>query len=517
MDVVAHSVPTGDAVPITGPVSNRRPYVEDLLAVLAEAGGRTVLRRDGRDVSGAALLAEVHRYARALERLGVGRGDLVALYASNRPEALAIRYATHVLGAASVYLSAPPDAGKRERMLVDFDPVLVVVFPETVHLLPATTATVAAVGPAPGVTLRVDDLAAGESDEPLASRARPEDFAVVVSSGGTTGVPKGSVRDMAAWTAGVTGPRRPERRQLADGNLAYLTQILVDQTLLGGGTVVLADGVEPATVLAAVEAERITDLFLVEPQLFELMDHPDVERRDLSSLRALTHIGASAAPTLRMRARARLGPVIAHTYGASEMGIVSALRPDEHDLHHPDLFTCAGHIVPGVEVRFRRPDGELDPGEGSVEVRSPAMAQGYRHRPVEQAANFVDGWYSSGDLARLDAAGYLHVLGRAADCEVVDGVLVTPTTVQEALCRMPQVRYAVVVPELEAGVRVVAVVPWPGVTVDVAACVDAVRAAHGDDVAASLRVVVLERVPQTEQGKPDRPAIRADAAGPTPV
>jgi fatty-acyl-CoA synthase len=317
---------------------------------------------------------------------------------------------------------------------------------------------------------------------------------------------------MSAWTAAVAGPHRPERRQLADGNLAYLTQILVDQTLLGGGTVVLADGVEPATVLATVEAERITDLFLVEPQLFELMDHPDVERRDLSSLRALTHIGASAAPTLRLRARARLGPVIAHTYGASEMGIVSALRPEEHDLHHLDLFTCAGHIVPGVEVRFRRPDGGLHPMEGSVEVRSPAMAQGYRHRPVEEAINFVDGWYRSGDLARLDAEGYLHVLGRAADCEVVDGVVVTPTTVQDALCRTPQVRYAVVVPDLDAGVRTVAAVPWPGGIVDVAACVEAVRTAHGDEVADSLRVLVLDRIPQTEQGKPDRPAIRALAA-----
>ena len=238
------------------------------------------------------------------------------------------------------------------------------------------------------------------------------------------------------------------------------------------------------------------------------MDHPDVPRRDLGSLRALTHIGANAAPVLRRRARERLGPVIAHTYGASEMGIVSALPPAEHDPDHPDRFTCAGHIVPGVEVRFRGAAGALEPAAGLMEVRSPAMAAGYRHRPVEEAEHFVDGWYRTGDLGRLDDEGYLHVLGRAADCEVVDGVLVTPVGLQDTLCRLPDVRYAVVVPELERGRRVVAVVPWPGHDVDPLACGAAVRREHGDRVADSLVVVGVDRVPLTEQGKPDRAVLR---------
>ncbi len=119
----------------------------------------------------------------------------------------------------------------------------------------------------------------------------------------------------------------------------------------------------------------------VEPQLFELMDHPDIAHRDLSSLRAITHAGASAPPTLRRRARERLGAVLAHVYGASETGIVSALSPAEHDLARPNLFSCAGGIHPGVDVRFRRNDGTLaDPGEtGSIQMRFPAMAGGYRN------------------------------------------------------------------------------------------------------------------------------------------
>ena len=311
-----------------------------------------------------------------------------------------MRYATHLLGAASVYLSAPPDPGKRAQMLVDFRPGLVVVFPETAHLLPPTTAPCAAIGPVEDVLLRLDELASEQDPAPMESRARPSDLAVVVSSGGTTGVPKGSVRDFGSYTPMVAVPSPATRRQLANGKLAYLTQALVDTTLLGGGTVILQSAFHPAATLAAIEAERVTHLFLVEPQLFDLMDHPDVTQRDLSSLSVLTHIGAAAAPVLRMRARERLGPVIAHTYGASEMGLVSALTPPEHDLAHPDRFTCAGRVLPGVEVRFRSPDGALDERAGAIEVRSPAMAAGYLRRPVEQATNFVDGWYRTGDLGR---------------------------------------------------------------------------------------------------------------------
>jgi fatty-acyl-CoA synthase len=329
----------------------------------------------------------------------------------------------------------------------------------------------------------------------------------VLSSGGTTGIPKASVRDVAAYTAMVASPPRPERRQLASGAEAYLTQVLVAQTIIGGGTVVLRDDSEPAALLETVEAERITDLFLVEPQLVAFMDHPDVARRDLSSLRTLTHIGASAPPTLRRRARERLGPVIQHTYGASEMGIVSALRPDEYDPSDPDRATSAGRILPGVEVRFRRDDGTLDPDQGSIEVRSPAMAQGYRNRPEEQAEHFVDGWYRTGDLGRLGADGHLHILGRAADCEVVDGHLVTPTALEDTLMRRPAVRYAVVVADLARGRRVAAVQPWVSGTLDAAQCRDAVAAEHGDDVAATVVVVSMDDIPLTEQGKPDRAAV----------
>ncbi|WP_369253183.1 class I adenylate-forming enzyme family protein [Geodermatophilus amargosae] len=484
-------------------------YVQDLVTVLQRNGQRPVLRYAGTDTTAAELVAAVSRYARALASLGVGPGDLVAVFAPNRPEALALRYGAHLAGAAVMYLPAPPDRDRRARLVTQVDPRLLVVFPETAGLLPDDVAVpVAAVGAVPGIALRLDALAAGLDERPPPCRARPGDLAVVIPSGGTTGVPKGSRRDVATYTAMVAGPPRADRRQLANGSLAHLTQVLVDQTLLGGGTVVLQDSYDAAATLAAIERERVTDLFLVEPQLFDLMDSPGVAQHDLGSLRTLTHIGALAPPILRARARARLGPVVAHTYGASEVGIVSALSAAEHD--RPSRFSSAGRVLPGVQVRFRRPEGTTDPRAGAIEVRSPGMAAGYRNRPDSQAAAFVDGWYRTGDLGCLDDEGMLHVLGRVADAVGPGSVL--PVDLQETVCRLPSVRYAVVVPDAGRGVRVVAAEAWPGGEVDVASCRVAVTAVHGREVAASVQVLPVGRVPLTEQGKPDRGAIRAGAA-----
>ena len=115
-------------------------YVDELVAALDRAGDRPVVRRDGRDTTGRELLTAIYRYARALDRLGAGRGSLVALFAPNRPEALAVRYAANLIGAGTVYLSAPAAEHHRAALLHTVDPQLLVVFPETAGLVPAGTA-----------------------------------------------------------------------------------------------------------------------------------------------------------------------------------------------------------------------------------------------------------------------------------------------------------------------------------------------------------------------------------------
>jgi fatty-acyl-CoA synthase len=492
-------------------------YVDSLLAVLASGGRRPVLTWRDRDVTALELSRSIARYARALAAVGIGRGSLVALDAPNVPDALAVRYAAHTLGAATMYLPDGASSSRRVELLATIDPQLVVVFAATVHRTPRTTTPIATIGcERAGALARLDDLAAVQRSVPVTSAARPGDLAVVISSGGTTGTPRGSARTFGTYDAMVAGPWRPERRQLANGELAHLTQVLVDQTLLGGGTVVLDDTCDPAATLATIERQEITDVFLVEPQLLDLVDHQDVARRDLSSLTTVLHIGASAPTALRLRARSRLGPVLVHTYGSSEVGIVSSLGSDDYDPASPNRFRSAGRIVAGVEVRFRRADGSLDARcrTGTIEVRSPAAATGYRNRPVEAAAVFgVDGWCRTGDLGYLDREGYLHVLGRADDVATIEGVLVTPTTAEDTLMRSAAVRVASVVADREAGRWVAAVVAWPGARIDVDACRARLTAALGPQAAGQIAVLPLSRIPLTGQGKPDRRAIAALARG----
>ncbi len=475
------------------------------------AADKPVLRYKDRDIGAADFLKSIYRYARALLSQGIDRTKLVALLAPNSPDAIAIRYAANLIGAAASYLSAPAIEDARRTLIEQIKPDLLVVFPETLRLLPSgldtTTLAVGECGPA---FRRIDLIAAEQSHSPLPCEARPCDLAVVISSGGSAGVPKGSCRDFSTYTRLVAVPSTADRRQLVNGHLAYLSEVLVDITLLSAGVVILRDEFEAEDTVRQIETQRITDLFLVEPQLFELMDCRNVERSDLSSLRNLVHVGASAPPTLRARANERLGPIIAHTYGASEAGLVSLLPADGQSIALPELLTCAGRILPGVDVRFRKRDGTLALREevGTIEVRSPGIAQGYRNRPDLTEKAFNEGWYLSGDIGYLDQNSYLHVLGRAGDIEWRDdGRLITLTDIEETLCRMSSVRYAVVVRCRDQARRIAAIESWSGRAIVEEDCLRAVADVCGPEVARSLRIIKVDKVPRSEQGKPDRMAI----------
>ena len=488
-----------------------RSYIDALLDQLKTRADQGVLRYQKSDVTGDALRRAIFRYARTLEALGIGRDSLVAQFASNCPDALAIRYAANLLGAGTMFLPALADADRRTVLLERIQPTLLVVFAQTAQLVPdAVNARVVYVGAGPE-SAQLDKLAQAQSNLPMNSRTTADDLAVIVSSGGTTGVPKGSHRSFAAYSNMVGEEDARRRRQLVNGPLAYLSQVLVDRTLIGGGTIVLERYYDPAQTLATIEAERITDMFLVEPQLFEIMDHPDVHRRDLSSLRSLAHIGGSSPAILRRRAIARLGPVLTHMYGASEAGLVSVLPAANYGTA-PELLVSAGRVRPGVDVRFRLANGTLarTGQHGRIEVRSRAVAHGYYNQEVESAQNFQDGWCLTGDIGSLDEGGNLHVLGRATDVAEVDGRAIGPTPIEEVLCELPDVRYAAAFAanaDASAHGWIAAVEPWDGKRVCVAQCVCALEATFGVFIGNAVRICVVDRLPLTEQGKVDRAAI----------
>src|SRR5260370_5240557 len=208
-------------------------YLYLLLACLAQTCDFPVLRYNGRGIVASDFLKSIFQYARALSSIGIGCGSLIAFIAPNRPEALAIRYAANLLGAATTYLSVPVSAQCRMELIAQINPALLVVFNETAHLLPdETTTRVAVIGiDLAGASLRLDELAAAQLDAPIMSLARPDDMVVIISSGGTTGVPKGSWREFAAFTAFVPSPPPSRRRQRFYAPSSPLSPLLFHITL----------------------------------------------------------------------------------------------------------------------------------------------------------------------------------------------------------------------------------------------------------------------------------------------
>ncbi|HEU4999116.1 MAG TPA: AMP-binding protein [Lapillicoccus sp.] len=485
-----------------------RSWVDRMLEVFRADPDRVVLRTRSRELSGGEFAGLVCRYARALTVRGLGPGDRVALLATESPEALAVRYAIALVGAASVFT---PDTGRAERLvqfLKQVRPRLLVVFPETAPDAQAAAARVlsdetVSVGPVDGLADLATEAAA-ESDEPFPGRARAGDLAVLIASGGTTGTSKASMRSFEAYAALLDGPADPERKLLTCSAFAYVTQVMVAQTLLNGGSVTLRDRFDAAELLRVIEDERITMLSLVEPLLGAFADHPDLAARDVSSLRRVSHIGAAAPASFRRRLLERLGPVLVNTYGASEAGMVSVIAAPEYGLDHPELLSSAGRPRPGVELRIVTLDGtDVPAGEpGVIVVRLPGMSSGYIGRPDDPA--YRDGWYTTGDLGYLDDDGYLHVRGRAADARVVDGDAVMPLDLEDAAGAHTDVVYAVALPTdpgVEGAFGVLALRSHgTPLTADVLA--DHLRGLVAP--AAVGPVVVVDHLPVTEQGKPDR-------------
>jgi fatty-acyl-CoA synthase len=486
------------------------PYVERILARANTRPYRVVIQDPRGELSALQFRRLVVRLALALEEAGVWPGDRVAIVPAITADALAVRYAAGLLGCATVFCPNTGARGRLAALLVHARPDAVIVFPETAAAASEVVRStrpprLLSVGPVPGVRdlLTVD---AGGRHGFVGRSVDADAPAVLVASGGTTGQSKLSLRTFAGWERLVdAGPMR-DRRQLVCTSFAYVAQVLVDQVLMGAGTVVLRNRFDAGEVLATIEAERITHLALVEPLLVELIDHPDFVSRDLSSLVAISHIGADAAPALRRRLLRRAGPILAHPYGASEAGMVSVLAAPDYSPAHPERLSTAGMPLPGVDVRIKRVDGSEAPrGEaGFISVRSPQLAGGYD--AADSHGGFRAGRYSTGDLGFLDGDGYLHVRGRATDQRRIAGRWVMPIDVQEALCDHADVRYAVAIP-VDGGFGALAVLA-PEAATDADSLQRFVGLRHGEHLV-PRQIAVVRRVPVTEQGKPDRARITA--------
>ncbi|MFG2141326.1 AMP-binding protein [Streptomyces sp. NPDC048650] len=533
---------TGPNAADTGPAEATGPacYVELLLAALARDPGRPALiDADGAEVTAGALHATVHRMAAVLARHGIGRGRTVSLLSGNRPDVLAARYAANLVGARVVFLYVGMAPETLARIAESSDTALLLADPElraTARALlghfqgPAPEVMTLGPVPAPDTSpatahpeapLGPDLLAACAAlpaTPDIACAARPEDDWCLRHTGGTTGIPKG-VRMANAPFARLLTLRMPAAgdppRLLVCTSLAHLAGILTDATLAAGGTVVLQRTFDPAAVLAALARERITHLWLLPPLLYRLLDHPDLPTTDLGSLTRITYGGCAAAPSRLRQALDAFGPVLYGWYGQSEAMSITEAGPDDHTVTGPGGRITVGRPMAGVELAIRDAAGRtLPPGEqGEIHVRSAGVMSGYWKQPELTAEVLRDGWLRTGDVGCLDDDGHLFLVDRSKDLIIVVGGHVHPAEIEDLLHAHPAIAHCAVY-----GVRTAdeteevhaAIVPAPGREVGPAEVRDLVET-HMGALYVPTAVHVLDAIPLTPVGKPDKVRLRAAA------
>ena len=342
---------------------------------------------------------------------------------------------------------------------------------------------------------------------------------LLVYTSGTTGAPKGVIHTATGMRANAAAAIETQHFDAATRVLAVLPlfhvgglAIQVLPVLQAGGQLRLHERFDPGAWLAEVAGWRPTTSLLVPAIMRALIEHPDWERTDLSSL-AFVNSGSQIVPTAPIEAFHARGVPVAQVWGSTETGPVSlVLRPAEAMRH----VGSAGRPAPGVQVRLVGTDGaEVGAGEvGEIFVRGANLMRGY-HRAADPEA-FADGWFRSGDLARADAEGYVTVVGRVREMIVSGGENIHPAEIENLLAGHPGVAEAAVVgvPDARWGeVPVLVVVAQRGATVD-AASLQALFDARLARFKHPRRLVIVDDLPKTALGKVQRAELaRRIAAG----
>jgi len=395
---------------------------------------------------------DVEEVAQALERRGIGPGATVAALVPNSFEALAIIFGTARAGAAIVPLSPLLQAEVLSRLVADAGARL--FFVGTPY--EALGTAVAGLGPSERVSVgftsgdyaQIFEAFVAGAKAPQPRNYDPLTPYCIIYSSGTTGVPKGIVhtdftRLQMALVLGIEfNVDSTAVTVLATPPFTNGTWMTMLPTLAAGGCCVLMPAFSPAAFLDVVERHRGTHVFLVPTQVRAILESPDIDRRDISSLRRVISAGAALPATLRERFVARAGPCLMELYGVTE-GVGTTIKPLD-SLRKPG---SVGVPAFGTEIKIVDDEGrELAAGEiGEIVGRTSAVMRGYHNRPdADRDATWVDPegrpWLRTGDMGRLDDDGYLYIVDRKKDMMLSGGLNVYPSDIEDVIRKHPEVR-----------------------------------------------------------------------------
>ncbi|WP_116996908.1 class I adenylate-forming enzyme family protein [Desertimonas flava] len=516
--------------------------LRDLLEASRRHGEREYLVDSQRRISFADHLDLVAAFALEMrDTFGVGDGDRVAVAMRNRSEWVVAFWAIAALGAVAVPLNSWWSGPELAFGVHDSGAALVVCDTERAARLRAAACDVQLVvvddsaGEVPDGTRRFRDWPVRPGVELPPATVHPDSDATILYTSGTTGRPKGAIathrnicssvtslaftsardsRRAGRQVAGAIGPAR----LLVGVPLFHVTGLygLIVGSLAAGSALVLMPKWDAGAALELIERERITAFSGVPAMTRQLVDHPDVATRELSSLVSLTYGGAAAAPELARRVRRALPQrTLRNGWGLTETCTVVTMISGADYANRPD---SVGVPIPVCDVATVDDEGhQLPPGStGELVVRGPNVVRGYWNLPEATASAFADGWFRTGDIGRVDAGGFVTILDRAKDLIIRGGENVSSAEVEAAMFEHPAVDEvaAIPVPHDVLGEEVGVVVRLrDGADVDV----DGLRA-HAASQLAAFKVpvhvwIVDEPLPRSPQGKVLKRELRAILGG----
>ena len=452
---------------------NAPPTLRFLLEASAMHGDKLLSIYEDERVTYAASHHAAVALANELARLGVGKGDRVALAMRNLPEWPVAFFAATAIGAICVPLNAWWTGAELEYGLKDSGAQVLIcdderharltdhyaALPDLEHVL-VSRATAALDAPAQRLEAVIgtphDWPALPAGDLPPAEMDTDDDATIFYTSG-TTGAPKGALgthRNLMTniMSSGYGGARTYLRRgepvpeptprvMLTVIPLFHVTacSAMLMGVVASGSTVVYMRKWDPVRAMEIIERERVNITGGVPTIAWQLIEHPDRGNYDLSSIESIAYGGAPSAPELVRRIHEEFGALPGNGWGMTEtMATVTGLSAEDY-LNRP---TSAGPPVAVADLEIRAEDGVTVLPTGEVcelWARGPMIVKGYWRKPEASAETFVDGWVRTGDLARLDDEGFLYVVDRAKDMIIRGGENIYSTEVENCLYAHPAV------------------------------------------------------------------------------
>lgn len=510
-----------EAIPALHPTGNLGAFFHAAVAAhpdrvaLVDLSGRAPRR-----ITYAALEDDICRCVAVLRDAGIKRGGRFALALGNSATYLVGFLAAMRLGAIPVPLNHKLGREAIAFMLRDSGATGMLADPVEA----ATSCEAAdAAGLAPRIAAHAPRagwsdfgaLIAAANADPHIETMGFEEQAFQPYTAGSTGLPKGISLTHGGMLWGIEQserwwPVKQAERGIVAAPMFHKNAMrgVIKPLLRGGASVVILPRFEPESFLRALAEHSVTGAGGVPAMYAEIARHATLIRSlDFSALRLLS-MGSSAVPVELQDRMAALFPGVAvkESYGLTEGGGVLRAPLDGRKVPRGSV----GVVPPETEVKLLGADGAERQDEGELWVRCPYVLKEYVNRPELTAQRIRDGWLCTGDLFRKDAAGFFYFLGRSDDMFVCGGENVYPKEVENLLLGHPQVDDAVVVPLAHATkgmAPVAAVLARQGTAPEPAALQD-YCAANGPTHTIPRAVLMVEDLPLTSAGKPDRLAVK---------